>query len=105
MATVSVIYPRRSDATFDYGYYEQAHLPLVASRWKDAGLVGAEALRGTGAPDGSEAPFFAIALLRFQSREHLGAALNGEHAPEIMRDIANFTNVQPIVQINEVIAG
>jgi hypothetical protein len=31
--------------------------------------------------------------------------MGGEHVGEIIGDIANFTNVQPIVQINEAIAG
>lgn len=101
MTTLSVIYPRSSGATFDYQYYERIHLPLVANRRQEAGLVGAEALRGTSAPDGSEAAFLAIALVQFQSPEHLSAALTGEHVAEIIGDIANFTNVQPVLQINE----
>lgn len=101
MSTISVIYPRSSGATFDYEYYAQTHLPLVASRWRDAGLIGAEALRGISAADGSDAAFFAIALIRFSSPEHLRAAVTGEHAAEIMGDIANFTSVQPLLQVNE----
>jgi uncharacterized protein (TIGR02118 family) len=101
MTTISVIYPRSEGTTFDYDYYEQTHLPLVAERWGDAGLVGAEALRGVSAPDGSEAPFFAIALLRFESMDRFRAAVSGEHAGEIMGDIINFTNVQPSLQVNE----
>jgi hypothetical protein len=34
----------------------------------------------------------------------LKAALNGEHAPEIIGDIRNFTDAQPVLQINERIA-
>lgn len=101
MPTISVIYPRSEGATFDYGYYEQTHLPLVMERWGDAGLAGAEALRGIGAPDGSEAAFFAIALIRFHSLDQFQAAMTGEHAAEIMGDIANFTSVTPLVQVNE----
>lgn len=101
MFTMSVIYPRSSGATFDFEYYEQTHLPLVAKCWRDAGLIGAEALRGVSAPDGGEAAFLAIALIRFQSPEHLRAAVTGEHAAEIMGDIANFTNIQPVLQVNE----
>jgi uncharacterized protein (TIGR02118 family) len=105
MTTLSVIYPRSPGARFDYSYYQQTHLPLVAGRWQEAGLVAAEALRGISAPDGGEAPFFAMALIRFQSPEQLGAALAGEHTAEIMGDLTNFTDVQPIVQVNEDITG
>ena len=101
MTTISVIYPRDPTATFDYGYYEEQHLPLVVKRWRGAGLVDAQALRGISALDGSEAPFFAIALIRFESIGSFRAAVTGEHAAEIMGDIPKFTSVQPILQVNE----
>ena len=103
--TISVIYPRVENATFDYDYYERTHLPLVAARWADAGLTGAEALRGVGTPDGSEPPYLAIALLRFASAEAMREATGGEHAAEIFADIPNFTNVRPVVQVNQAIGG
>ena len=100
MPIVSVIYPRREGATFDFDYYERTHLPLVVSLWSGAGLTGAEALRGLPGPDGGESPFVAMALLRFASPDALGTAMGGPHAAEIIGDIANFTNIQPVVQVN-----
>ena len=105
MTTLSVAYPREPGASFDFDYYEKVHLPLVARLWADAGLTGGGALRGTAGADGGEPPFFAIGLIHFQSADALGAALNGPHAPEIIGDIANFTTVAPILQINEDIPG
>ena len=104
MATLSVVYPRASGTTFDYDYYRDKHLPLVGQRWVDAGFVGGEALLGKAAPDGSDPPYFAIGIIHFDSVDSLAAALNGEHAPEIIGDIRNFTDVQPVLQINERIA-
>lgn len=101
MATLSVLYPRDPSASFDYEYYETKHLPLVMQRWGDAGLSGGEALLGKAAPDGSEPPFLAIGIIHFQSADALQAAMAGEHAAEVIGDIANFTNVQPIIQVNE----
>ena len=101
MATLSVVYPREPGASFDYDYYQNQHLPLAGRRWSDAGLVGGEALLGKAAPDGSEPPYFAIGIIHFESEDALNAALTGEHAAEVMGDIRNFTDVQPIVQINE----
>ena len=103
MTTISVIYPRSEGAAFDFDYYEATHLPLVAERWRGAGLLGVEALRGVGAPDGGPPPFFAIALIRFGSPDQFRAAATGEHAAEIMGDIANFTDVAPLLQVNETI--
>jgi uncharacterized protein (TIGR02118 family) len=104
MATISVLYPREQGATFDFDYYETVHLPLAARLWGRAGLVGGEGLKGVAGPGGAESPYFAIGLIHFASAEALGAAMTGEHAAEIMGDIPNFTNVTPIVQINEKIA-
>ncbi|MDT9600803.1 EthD family reductase [Sphingosinicella rhizophila] len=100
MATISVIYPQGEQAEFDFEYYQSQHLPLLTQRWGPM-LAGVEALRGTATPDGREAPYLAIALLRFTSIEALKAATGGEHAAEIFADIPKFTNVRPIVQINE----
>ena len=105
MPIATVIYPRREGATFDFDYYERTHLPLVVSLWAEAGLTGAEALRGTAAADGSEAPFVAMALLRFASMDGFRAAMGGPHAPEIIADIANYTDIQPVIQINEPIGA
>jgi uncharacterized protein (TIGR02118 family) len=101
MATLSVVYPRTPGATFDYDYYQNRHLPLAGARWRDAGLAGGEALLGKSAPDGSEAPYFAIGILHFETADALKAALAGEHASEVIGDIRNFTDAQPIIQINE----
>jgi uncharacterized protein (TIGR02118 family) len=103
MTTISVIYPRSPNATFDYAYYEETHLPLVIEKWRDGGLIDVEALRGVSALDGSDAPSFAIALIRFDSIDSFRAAIAGEHAAEIMGDIPNFTSVLPLLQVNEII--
>ena len=101
MATLSVCYPRSAGATFDYDYYQTKHLPLVLQRWADVGLTGGEALLGKASPDGSESPFLAIGIIHFESRARLDAALTGEHAAEIIGDIRTFTNVEPLLQVNE----
>jgi uncharacterized protein (TIGR02118 family) len=105
MPVISVIYPRSEGDTFDYEYYENTHLPLVAARWGGAGLSEARALRGVATPDGGDAPFFVIALLHFTSLDAMRAATGGEHAAEIFGDIANFTGVRPVIQINDPIGA
>jgi len=101
MATLSVVYPRQPGATFDYDYYRTKHLPLASRYWAGAGLISGEALLGKSGADGSESPFFAIGILHFDSPDALKAALTGQHAPEVIGDIRNFTDVEPIIQINE----
>ena len=38
---------------------------------------------------------------RFGSMDGFQAAMGGPHAAEIIGDVANFTNIQPVIQINE----
>ena len=62
----------------------------------DAGIAG-------GAP-GSPAPYMAIGTLLFESMDTFGAAM-AAHGAQIMADIANYTDSQPVMQISEVKAG
>lgn len=101
MATLSVVYPRVPGRKFDYDYYVKTHLPLVGRRWSEAGLVAGEALLGKSAVDGSDSPYFAIGILHFESDDALQAALAGEHAGEVIGDIRNFTDIEPVIQIND----
>jgi uncharacterized protein (TIGR02118 family) len=101
MTTISVLYPREDGADFDYDYYMETHLPLAAARWGDAGLTDARAYRGVPGPDGAEPPYLLLALLTFTSAKAFAAALGGPHTAEIMADVANFTGIQPVIQVNE----
>jgi uncharacterized protein (TIGR02118 family) len=98
---LSVIYPRGEGANFDFDHYAQTHLPLLTEKLGPLGLTGAYALRGAAAADGGEAPHFAMAFLNFGSAEALGAAMSSPEAAEVVADIANFTNVRPMMQVNE----
>jgi uncharacterized protein (TIGR02118 family) len=100
MITVSVLYPRNSDSRFDYDYYLQKHMPLVQSRWSATGLVGVNLMRGSATLDGIPCPYELIAILTFNSIENMRAALAAA-GNEIMADIPNFTDVRPLVQVNQ----
>ena len=100
MVIVSVTYPATEGSRFDFNYYAAKHLPLVPSRWGDFGLVDTMALRGFGTPDGRPIAYQATALLTFESAEHFRRAAQ-QHGKEIMTDIKNFTDIKPVVQLNE----
>lgn len=100
MATISIVFPSSDDASFDYQYAQAVHVPLVLDRWGQSGLEKVELFRGVSSADGGAPPFLAVGFLRFTSLKHLQAAMTGEHAAEIGADIAMFTNVKPVLQVN-----
>ena len=103
MVQVTVLYPNQDGTRFDERYYLDTHTPMLWARWGDLGLQEVRLLRGTGTPDGRPAPFRVIALLTFASAEALRHCLKA-HGREIVGDIPNFTDVQPVMQVNETLA-
>ncbi len=100
MILVSVLYPNDAGSKFDQDYYLRTHVPLVQARWGGMGLQDARVLRGTAAGDGGQAPYRVIALLTFGSMDEFRSAVKA-HGAEIFADIPKFTDVKPVVQINE----
>jgi uncharacterized protein (TIGR02118 family) len=103
MIKVSVLYPNGEGKIFDMEHYIKSHIPLVSKTLGEA-LISASYDKGiAGGEPGSPAPFAAIANLFFNSMEEFGKAFKIA-APILMADIPNFTNIEPVIQINEVIA-
>ena len=78
-------------ATTTLTYAPVAHAEEVSPKGK--GIAG-------GAP-GTAATYQCVCTLHFESVDAFQAAF-APHAGEIMGDIANYTDAQPIVQIGEV---
>ena len=100
MAILSVLYKPTKTSKFDHDYYDATHIPLVKDAFKDTGLLGVLVLKGVSAADGGPAPFVAMAHFSFESPEALQASMTGPRAAEVMADVANFTNIKPILQIS-----
>ncbi|MBI3954227.1 MAG: EthD family reductase [Chloroflexi bacterium] len=102
MIRVAVLYPTKEGSKFDPDYYLNKHIPLVKTRL-GAALVRVEIDRGVagGAP-GAPAPYVYIAYLHFNSVTDFQKAF-GPNTKEIMGDIPNYTNIQPVVQISEIV--
>lgn len=102
MVIVSVMYPAGEGASFDVDYYLKKHVPMVGARWKDCGLREAKVLRGSSAAGGGAPAYSIMALLSFDSAAAFQQAVE-RHGPEIIGDIPNFSNVEPVIQINDVL--
>lgn len=102
MIRVAVMYPKTAESNFDMDYYLTKHMPMVQERLGGAGLVGMQVDEGIGgAAAGEPAPYAAIGVLNFDSVESFSSGM-AAHGAEFMRDIANFTNVQPTIQVSQV---
>jgi len=99
---VSVLYPNSPDAKFNMQYYSNEHIKLVTDRVGSA-IVSAELNSGLGsAAPGEPAPYIAAGHLLFNSLADFQGAF-GPHAEEIMGDVPNFTNIEPMIQISEIV--
>lgn len=102
MINVSVMYPNKPGARFDHDYYRDTHMPLVKARLGDACIrYSVEKGLGGGAP-GAPAPYVGICHIYSPSIEAFQAAM-ARHAKEIMGDIPNYTDLQPVMQVSEVV--
>ena len=103
MIKVTVLYPNEEGKKFDFDYYLNKHLPMVQDLLAPMGMQKGEAEKGLSSADPSQpAPFVAIASLFFDTAEEVHAAFT-THGGQIMGDIKNYTDIQPQVQIAEVL--
>jgi uncharacterized protein (TIGR02118 family) len=103
MIRITILYPAGDGKRFDHTYYVNKHMALVRDRLKNFGVTRTEVDRGVagGAP-GSAAPYVAIGHVYCNSLPDFQKGMNA-HGKEILGDIPNYTNIQPQMQISEII--
>jgi uncharacterized protein (TIGR02118 family) len=94
MIRLSVYYPASEGARFDHEYYAEKHVPLCKTTWN---LDSAEIDRGI------DGPYVAALHLRFASPEALQAAMASEGTGAILADVANYTDIAPVLQTSEIV--
>ena len=95
-ATITILYPSGSDATFDMSYYLNKHMPLVHELWGGEGLKSYKVTKFS-----SEQPYAVQCLLEFGSTDEFQAAVGGQNTGKIMGDVPNFSNKQPLIMMGE----
>ena len=93
MATLMVSYPTSEGAKFNRDYYHSTHIPLAHAAWAPFGLESAEILFAGAGPQ----PLVAVAILRFKDQAGIDAALSSPETGKVIGDVANFTNVEPMI--------
>lgn len=96
---VTVIYPTKGGWKFDFDYYMSKHIPMVSK------LVGnrIEVRRGISSATGSTAPYVCMATIMIDTIAEFQTVL-AKHGAEILGDVPNYTNIEPVVQFEEVLS-
>lgn len=97
MIRVSVLYPTGEGATFDRDYYLNSHMPLTRDLFKSA-LLKDEIWSGVSVP-GLPATYEILLHMYFDSLESFAGL--GEHSATLMADVPNYTNTEPVMEIEE----
>ena len=102
MIKVTILYPNEEGKTFDMEYYSNKHMPMLRKRFGNS-LKKLEIDKGiSGRTPNDPIPFLAVGYLYFESIADYQNSF-GPNAQKIRGDIPNYTNIQPIVQISEVV--
>ncbi|MCR9124541.1 MAG: EthD family reductase [Rhodobacteraceae bacterium] len=98
---LQVIYPIGESTHFDFDYYLETHMPMVATHM-GAHIERTLVTRGlAGGPDQPPATY-AVASMVFADMDALNAAMAA--GGPVIADIPNFTDTKPQMLIGEVVA-
>jgi uncharacterized protein (TIGR02118 family) len=92
MVTVTVLYPRVDDVKFDMDYYREKHFGLLRD------CLGA-GLKRDEIHDVVDGPFVAYCQMYFDDIADFQGPM-AEHGAEIRRDVAEYTNAQPVILVS-----
>jgi uncharacterized protein (TIGR02118 family) len=95
MIKLSVSYPSGDGTTFDHAYYAGTHVPLCISTFSPA---------KTEIDKGIDGPSVAGVHFYFDSMEAMQSALGNPKMADVMADVANYTNIAPVMQVSEVVS-
>ena len=100
MQCATVLYPNKQGASFNFEYYTTKHVPMTA------GLLATsiEVRKGISSPTGSPPAFVCVATIWLKSVEEFQAAM-AKHGEQILGDVPNYTNIEPIIQLDDVLIG
>ena len=94
MIRLSVHYPSGEGTTFDHDYYAASHVPMAAKAFK---------ADTTEIDKGVDGPYVASVHFTFDSMDGFQAAMACPEMPDVMADVANYTNIAPVMQVSEVV--
>ncbi|MDR2836964.1 MAG: EthD family reductase [Azonexus sp.] len=104
MIKVSILYPHRPGARFDFDYYARQHMPRsIALLSAHSGFRTVSVERGIGGAEPGAAPAYtAGCFFTFDTVDSFLAAFM-PNAAELQTDMPNYTDIAPQIQFNEIL--
>jgi uncharacterized protein (TIGR02118 family) len=104
MVKISILYPNKKGSRFDFGYYVGNHMPRSIELLSGhPGFRGVSVERGIrGATPDSEPAYIAMCHFLFETPEQFLEAFM-PHMQELQRDMPNYTDIEPTIQLSEVL--
>ncbi len=102
MIKMSVYYPADGGSRFDHDYYRTTHMPLIKQRLGDA-CLRYEIEKGIVGREPGSAPEFVAACHVYSPNLEIFQQRFGPHRAEVAADVANYTDIAPIVQFSEIV--
>jgi uncharacterized protein (TIGR02118 family) len=94
MIKVSVSYPSGDESTFDHDYYKTTHVPMAVDAWNP---LRTEIDKGIDGPNVAAVHFY------FDSLDAFHGALGSPKTADVMADVANYTNIAPVMQVADIV--
>ena len=102
MIKMSVYYPADGGSRFDHDYYRTTHMPLIKQRLGYA-CLRYEIETGIGGREPGSAPEFVAACHVYSPSLEIFQQTFDPHRAEVAADVANYTDIAPIVQFSEIV--
>ncbi len=94
MIKLTVSYPNGEGTTFDHDYYASSHVPLCNATFSP---VRTEVEKGLDGPNAAGVAFY------FENMDAMQAAFGNPKMADVMADVANYTNIAPVMQVSEIV--
>ena len=98
----TVLYPNKENASFDFELYSKTLIPKYVEVLGE-NCIRYEIRKGLTAPGAPAPQFICIANFWITSAEQFAAAMSDPGMKEVMKEIAAFTDIQPVRQFDMVI--
>lgn len=104
MINIFIVYPNHPGKTFDFDYYLGTHMPMsIRLLGAHRGYQRVSVEKGVGMPNEPDHPLYiAVCQFTFDSLDNFVSAFMS-HADVLQGDMKNYTNIEPIIQFNEIL--